>query len=128
MALASATATSVSVTTTSETVAVSTPVLAQSQQSQYAGLVIRGNVNLTVGTNGVLATLKVRSGNTTSGAQVGNTTTETVVATDVYDLAFEVVDTAIQPSSQYCVTVTVGSASGNSTINVAEIEIDPIYP
>lgn len=128
MALVQATASAVTVTTTSETAAVVTPALPVSPPGAATGIVIRGNINFTAGTGATFVTIRVRQGSGTGGTAVYTGTPVTVVAAAVYDLAFEAIDTSLVPASQYTVTVTQTAASGNGTVNQAEIETDLVVP
>jgi len=81
-----------------------------------------GEVNITAGTNGVAAVIKIRRGSTTSGAQVGPTLTTTEVATKLYTIPLEITDAPGDVGGlTYCVTVAETSASANGTVNYAAI-------
>ena len=80
-----------------------------------------GVVNLTVGTNGVGAVVRVRRGSLT-GALIGTAQTDTVVATDKYTIPFNVSDGPVdEAGATYVVTVTETSGTVNGTINYASI-------
>jgi hypothetical protein len=80
-----------------------------------------GVVNLTVGTNGVGAVVRVRRGGLT-GSLIGTAQTDTVIATDKYTIPFEVVDGPVdEAGASYVVTVTETSGTVNGTVNYASI-------
>lgn len=118
----------VTVTTTSETAAVTSPAQGISPPTASLGLVVRGNVNFTAGTGATAVTIRVRQGSGITGTLVGNALTVTVAAGSSYDLAFDVVDTSPVPAQQYTVTVTQTAATGNGTVNQADIETDLVIP
>ena len=81
-----------------------------------------GVLNITVGTNGVAVVVKVRRGTTTSGVEVGTSTTDTGVATDKYTIPIAVTDTlADSAGASYVVTVTETSASADGTVNYVSL-------
>ena len=88
--------------------------------SPQATVNLRVTGTLTPGTNGVTATFKIRKGSTTSGnapTYGGLTGALTVVATDPLQFVVEGVDLpGAVAGQQYCVTVTVGSASAASVL------------
>jgi hypothetical protein len=112
----------VTITTTANTVAAVSPYIAETNDEP---VLISGYINLLIGTAGVLATIQVYSGATTSGTAIGVAAEETVVATDRYSIPFYAIDASVFPlGNQYCVAVTIGSASGNSTIEDAVIKVE----
>jgi hypothetical protein len=112
---------SVSVTTTAETVVVtSAPTSTEATEGVVA---IEGVIDLTVGTGGLTATLNIRRGTTAGGTLVQSIGPLTVVAANRYQASIVAVDRpGIVTGLQYCLTVTVGSASGNSTANYSSIQ------
>lgn len=87
----------------------------------HATVTLFGVVNLTVGTNGVAAVVRVRRGSLT-GTEIGTATTDTGVATDKYTIPFQVVDTSIdEAGAVYVVTVQETSASADGTVNYVTI-------
>lgn len=92
-----------------------------STPGRNATVVLWGVVNLTVGTNGVAAVVRVRRGSLT-GTLIGLATTDTGVATDKYTIPFQVTDAAIdEAGAKYVVTVTETSASADGTVNYVSI-------
>ena len=85
-------------------------------------IAIYGIVNITAGTNGVAAILKIRRGATTSGTEIGTVTTNVIVATDHYTIPFSAIDAPGDVDSMvYSVTLTITSGSATTTVNVALI-------
>lgn len=85
-------------------------------------IALSGIVNVTAGTSGVAAVLKVRRGNGTGGTEVGTVTTDTIVATDKYTIPFNIIDAPGDVDSMvYSVTLTITSGAATTTVNVASI-------
>jgi hypothetical protein len=114
------------VTTTTETAAANTAALAFAPPNNYGGMIVRGSVNITPGTGTTAVVVRVRQGNGTGGALVGNALTITAIAASPLVLPFSVLDPSATPASQYTVTVAQTAATANGTINQAEIETDPV--
>lgn len=117
----------VTVTTTSETTVAATPPRGYSTASGTAqGVRIRADIGLTPGTGAVTCTVKVYRG-TSAGTLLSTSPAFTVVATQPIAITYAAMDSAPpQPGpNQYTVTVTMGSASGNTTVNHALIEEMP---
>ncbi len=116
---------SVTVTTTAETVALTTQPVSAAIEITPQGRVIRGYLNITIGTAGATLSVRCRQGSV-SGTQVGSTDVQTVTATDLYQVPFSFLDTSdatLYGGFVYVITVQVASASGNSTVNDGAVEI-----
>ena len=110
---------------TTETVVMVLPVSAAAINLTPEGRVIKGFLNVTVGTAGTLLSVKCRQGTTITGTQVGNTDTVTVAAAAVYQVPFSFLDTSsLAPlNNVYCITITVTSASAVTTVNDGAVEL-----
>lgn len=85
------------------------------------GVELEGYCSVTIGTNGVLATLQIRRTNTT-GTVIATTGAVTVVATQVYNLSCQGLDTtATTPGQVYVLCLTIGSGSASSTVGSAQL-------
>jgi hypothetical protein len=115
------TATAQTVVTTAET-AVQVTGVVPSPPSGGQGVRIRVSIQLTVGTAGTSLTVRVRQGNGLTGTIVGNPQA-IVVAAGIVATSVEYVDYAPPVNGQYTATVTVGAATGNSTVNQAVAEV-----
>lgn len=118
------------VVTTAETlVAVSNPISSSappgSSPLQNVQARIRGEVVMTIGTNGVTLVLKIYRGATASGTLLG-TVTLTATAAVVQQAIIDVLDVAPATYAQYCMTVTQGSASANGSVALAALRTDII--
>lgn len=115
--------TAVTVTTTAETVAATlNGVNADNLETQVN---LEANLDITIGTGGVTLTVKFERGTAAGGTTVSKGATWgpfTVVAANRVNINAAAVDTPGNVAGQsYVVTVTVGSASGNSTVNTATL-------
>lgn len=110
---------------TTETVVMVLPLSAAAINVTPEGRVIKGYLNVTVGTAGTLLSVKCRQGNTITGTQVGNTDTLTVTAAAVYQVPFSFLDanSPAPANNQYCITITVTSASAATTVNDGAVEL-----
>jgi hypothetical protein len=80
-----------------------------------------GWFSITIGTNGVGLTWKIRQTDT-SGTTKAATGAETVVATQVYGRALAAIDTGpTLPGQAYVLTVTVASGSASSAVSAANL-------
>lgn len=115
------TATGVTVTTTAETVAViSSPVNTDQNESV---VVLDGLVDITVGTGGATVTLKLERGNVAGGTLVQAVGPLTVTAANRYQASILGIDRpGVVTGQLYVLTVTVASATGNSTVNFAALQ------
>lgn len=89
-------------------------------------VVVRASVDLTIGTNGIAVTFKLRRGTTASGTEITSNPVwgpYTVVATDEYQFSVAGTDApGAVAGLKYSLTATVGSGSAPTTINVVYIE------
>lgn len=111
-------ASAVTVVTTAETVLATIGPFNENQAAGFAqGVAFDGNVNMTVGTGGTLATLRIRNGGLT-GALVGVAQAQTVAAGNQVNIPISELDpTLVQVGVSYVVTVQLTAASANSTAN-----------
>lgn len=108
------------VVTTAETAIATLPGISLNDASE--SIYLRGSAIITIGTAGVTAELQVRRGNGITGSIVSVSKPVTVTAAAVAQLAVECIDTPGHlAGGQYTLTVTVASASGNSTVALASL-------
>lgn len=117
---ASATIVNGTIVTTAETIVATTtarPVSAPGSQGQL----IQANVNITPGTGATAMTLRVRAGNSLTGALVGVAQQQpcTAAVPDNFDIATQ--DPTTVGTVQYSVTAQATSATGNSTVNAVSV-------
>lgn len=111
-------------TTTSETTAVTTPAVSLANNGIPQKVCIKGAVNVLAGTGTTALTIRCRIGSLT-GAVLGNPLTVTLAAAATGQFAFEFLDTNMSNAAlQYFITVQQTAASGNGTINQANVEVD----
>lgn len=92
-----------------------------STQGRNSNVTLIGVLNLTVGTNGVAAVVRVRKGSVT-GAIVGLATTDTGIATDKYTIPILATDSPLdEAGAVYVVTIQETSASADGTVNYVTI-------
>lgn len=86
---------------------------------------ITGTLNITPGTAATQCVIKIRQGAGTGGTQVGATLTHTVAAGAAQSISFGATDNTgyLEGGGQYTITVTMTSATGATTINVADVEV-----
>lgn len=117
-------ASAVTIGTDVEHVAVTSPVVIV-DTPQYV-VVLHGLIDITIGTAGAAITLMLERGTAAAGTPVtsgGTWGPYAVTATDEYQFVVMGLDEPGQAfGSQYVLTVTVGSASGDSTVNAAYLE------
>ena len=113
-----AAASAVTVPTTTETVLATIGPFNENQAAGFGqGVAFDGNVNLTVGTAGTAATLRVRNGGLT-GTLIGSAQTQTVAAGNSVNIPISELDpTLVQVGVSYVVTVQLTAATANSTAN-----------
>lgn len=85
-------------------------------QAGPQGVAIVGSLNVTIGTGGTAAVVRVRQGSLT-GALVGVAQTATVTAGNVVTLDIGELDGSPVSPATYVVTVSITGASANSTVN-----------
>jgi hypothetical protein len=89
----------------------------QDSPSVVNGALLRVNLALTIGTNGVSALLQIRRTNS-SGTIIASTGAVTVVATDLYELSTQGIDqVAFVPGQAWVACLTIGSGSATSTVS-----------
>lgn len=92
-----------------------------STQGPGSTVTLFGTLNVTAGTNGVAAIVRIRRGSVT-GTILGVATTDTSVATDKYTIPFNVTDDNLdEAGGLYVVTITETSASADGTVNYVTI-------
>ena len=114
-------ASAVTVVTTAETVAVTAGNIIAPNQTPRVYL--NGTLDITIGTGGVTLTVKLERGTVAGGTVVATWGPATVVAGNRYVIDVNAVDLPGEiHGASYVMTVTVGSASGNSTVNTAILQ------
>lgn len=105
----------ITVTTTSETVAATLSGVSTARGGEK--VTVTGVLVVTVGTAGTVVTVKVRRGTSTSGTQIGEDAAVSVTAANTVAIPFGAEDTPGDvDNASYVATVTVTSATGNSTV------------
>lgn len=113
---------SVTVTTTTETVVVVSAVC--NTDAIESVVLLDALVDLTIGTGGLTATLSIRRGNGITGTVVAAIGPLTVVAGNRQQFSHLAVDKpGLVTGMVYSFTVTIGSASGNSTANFSALAL-----
>lgn len=111
--------TPVTLTTTAETVVLVGPSLQTPKDTSV--VVLLAQLQITLGTGATGLTLRVRQGNTTSGAQVGASATQTGLAAPG-SASIGIMVSAVANFTDYqqwCVTAQQTAASANGTVNGA---------
>lgn len=86
-----------------------------------AGVLVMGNVAVTIGTSGVSLNLKLRQTGT-SGTTLYATGATTVVAAQLKEIGAIAFDTApVLPNQVYVITLTIGSGAAASTVSAAQL-------
>jgi hypothetical protein len=113
--------TAVTVTTTAETVAATSAPC--NVDNLATNVQLEASLDISVGAAGATVTIKLERGTAAGGTPItkgGTWGPFAVSASTRYNFTVQGVDTPGQSAGQqYVATVTVGSASGNSTVNVA---------
>lgn len=110
-------ASAVNVPTTTETVLATVGPFSENQAGGQ-GVSFDGNINLTVGTGGTAATVRVRRGTDITGTLIGVAQSQTVVAANSVNLPIAELDpVTVQPNVTYVVTIQQTAASANGTVN-----------
>lgn len=117
----------VNVPTTTETVAVASPPVA-SQVPAGGGFIVTGMVNILAGTTTTAVVVRVRQGSTTGGTLVGTADTHTLAAGATASIPVcEYFPGPTAPANnQFCITVQQTAATGNGTVNDADIFVDAV--
>lgn len=112
-------ASAVNVPTTTETVLATLGPFNENQASQFSqGIAFDGNINLTVGTGGTAATVRVRRGVDITGALIGVAQAQTVTAGNTVNIPIAELDpTLVQVGVTYVITLQQTAASANGTVN-----------
>lgn len=122
-----ANASGITLVTTAETVVATSPqIYADANNGRVK---IYGHVNITEGAGGTAYVVRVRRGNSISGALVGVAETDTLAAASSETAPFSVEDAGwlnAAGGNQYCVTVQQTAATGNGTVNGADFQVDAI--
>lgn len=91
---------------------------------------ISGHVNVTEGTGGTAYTVRIRQGNGTGGTVVGVAEVDSLAAGNTETAPFSFEDTGAlllgAAGGQYTVTVQQTAATGNGTVNSADLRIEAI--
>lgn len=89
----------------------------QTSPTVVNGALLRVNLALTAGTNGVGALLEIRRG-TTTGTLIASTGAVTIVATKLYELSTQGIDqVAFIPGQAWLACLTITSGSAASTVS-----------
>jgi|SRR5665213_1593739 len=84
------------------------------------GVILEAYVAFTGGTSGVLATMDIRQTGT-SGAVIASSGATTVVATKLYAMSVQGVDTAPLAAGVWIIALTIGSGSAPSTVSAVSL-------
>jgi len=117
--------TDVTVTTTSETVAIASG--AVKVPSQTCLVHIRAWCQLLLGVGATAVTPRIRRGNSTAGAQIGDAIAEAVktAAGSSEPFVIEVTERrSNEDTVEYCLTVAQTGATGNGTVQQAAIAVE----
>lgn len=116
-------ASGVSIVTTAETALVTSNAVIM--PFPVAHVLVKGVVELTPGTAAATATLKLYHGTAASGTPVF--TSDALAVAQTAKIALPVMfqeDIAVGAGLQYTLSITVASASGNSTADFANLEVE----
>jgi hypothetical protein len=117
---------STSLVTTAETAA-ATSSLVPEQNPSGQGVRISGVVNVTAGTATTAVQVRVRAGSGVTGTLIGNALTHTLAAGASASIPFDALDTTtVSAGLQYTVTVQQVAATGNGSVNQANISTTPV--
>ncbi len=118
----------VTLTTTAETVVATSATLFSGNPSQR--VLITGHVNVTEGAGGTAYTIRLRQGSGTGGTVVGVAETDSLAAgsSETGSVSYEDTGALLAGAAggQYTLTVQQTAATGNGTVNGADLKIEAI--